>query len=229
MITTTRPGTTRLATTQLAKALAASPLWLRTNPTPEHIAQAIAEELLGDVEPQLGAYFGDYPDFALARRAKALELVDAIGLDTLNAAVDDALLAARGLSIQQPWASSITHLGKRVENRSRRTPYRGILLLHAAKKADEHLVAQVSATHPDVPMPRQAIVGTARLVGCHRATEDLQGATCCAPWGIPAHWHWEITNVQTLRQPVPYSGALNLWHLDADVLDALVDGKGRTA
>jgi hypothetical protein len=40
----------------------------------------------------------------------------------------------KALSIRQPWTYAIQHLGKRVENRTWPTPYRGKLLLHAGKK-----------------------------------------------------------------------------------------------
>lgn len=37
----------------------------------------------------------------------------------------------KALTIRQPWAHAIFHLGKDVENRSWRTRYRGPLLIHA--------------------------------------------------------------------------------------------------
>jgi hypothetical protein len=40
------------------------------------------------------------------------------------------------LTIRQPWAHAILHLGKDVENRSWRTRYRGLLLIHAAARPE---------------------------------------------------------------------------------------------
>lgn len=46
------------------------------------------------------------------------------------------LPAIKALTIQQPWAWATIYGGKDVENRRRRTAYRGPLLIHAGKKAD---------------------------------------------------------------------------------------------
>src|SRR5678816_1962262 len=39
----------------------------------------------------------------------------------------------KGLSIRQPWAEAIMHHGKRVENRTFYTTYRGPILIHVSK------------------------------------------------------------------------------------------------
>lgn len=39
----------------------------------------------------------------------------------------------KALSIRQPWAWAIVNAGKRVENRTWETRYRGPILIHAAK------------------------------------------------------------------------------------------------
>lgn len=41
------------------------------------------------------------------------------------------------LSIRQPWAYAILHLGKNIENRSRRTNHRGRFLIHTGKTFDK--------------------------------------------------------------------------------------------
>jgi hypothetical protein len=38
----------------------------------------------------------------------------------------------KGLSLRQPWLTAILHLGKRIENRTWNTSYRGEVLLHAS-------------------------------------------------------------------------------------------------
>ncbi|MDH6129819.1 hypothetical protein [Kitasatospora sp. GP82] len=67
-------------------------------------------------------------------------------------------------------------------------------------------------------MPRGAIIGTAQLVGCHRASGD-----CCPECGFP-DWHWELAEVQALAAPAAAKGALGLWILPGEeVLFAVLD------
>jgi len=54
-----------------------------------------------------------------------------------NHSVHSAVLKGapwRALSIRQPWAYAILHLGKDIENRPWRTNFRGPLLIHASLK-----------------------------------------------------------------------------------------------
>lgn len=149
----------------------------------------------------------------------------------------------RGLTIQQPWAFAIAEGFKTVENRSRRTSHRGLLLIHAGLKHDSTapivrysrdaairldelggslnfyearaLVPSVfSQPHPTLALG--AVIATATLSGCHEAADG-----CCAPWGFPNCWHWELTDVQPLERAVPRRGALGLWKPDTELLDAV--------
>lgn len=150
-------------------------------------------------------------------------------MDKLHDALDDVLLSVRALTIRQPWAGAVTHLGKRTENRSWRSGYRGLVLLHAAKEADTRLITQARQSDPDLPLHRQAVIATAKITGCHQARRTEQGGICCSPWGEPGLWHWEIKAVHPLARPVSCSGALNLWRPSADVLNAVlaVEEEGR--
>ena len=42
----------------------------------------------------------------------------------------------RAISIRQPWAHAILHLGKNIENRPMRTHYRGRILIQASLKVE---------------------------------------------------------------------------------------------
>jgi hypothetical protein len=150
----------------------------------------------------------------------------------------------RGLTIKQPWAFAIAEGFKTVENRSRRTSYRGTLLIHAGRAVDdtvtivrysrdaailfderggrsnywdvrEHIPSRIVPS-PPVLMALSAVIATAELVGCHQAADG-----CCAPWGFPDQWHWELADVQPLDRAVPKTGALGLWKPDAELLDAV--------
>lgn len=150
----------------------------------------------------------------------------------------------RGLTIQQPWAFAIAEGFKTVENRTRRTNYRGPLLIHAGLTVD-HSVPIVrysrdaairfdalggrsnywdargyipSRIYPQPPtsLALGAVVATATLSGCHEAADG-----CCAPWGFPDQWHWELADVRPLKQAVARAGALGLWKSDAELLAAV--------
>ncbi|MEU0427892.1 hypothetical protein ABZ235_30660 [Streptomyces canus] len=152
--------------------------------------------------------------------------------------------AIRGLTIKQPWAFAIAEGFKLVENRSRRTNYRGPLLIHAGRVHDdavsivrhsraaairfdelggrsnlwdarEYLPSRI-VPPPPTSLALSAVVATAQLVGCHEATDG-----CCAPWGFPHSWHWELADVQRLKEAIPKTGALGLWKPDAEVLAAI--------
>jgi hypothetical protein len=150
----------------------------------------------------------------------------------------------RGLTIRQPWAFAIAEGFKTDENRSRRTNYRGALLIHAGRVHDnsvsvvrysrdaairidelggrsnfwdarEHLPSRI-VPPPPTSLALSAVIATARLVGCHEATDG-----CCAPWGFPDQWHWELADVQPLQRAIPKTGALGLWKPDAELLAAI--------
>jgi hypothetical protein len=97
----------------------------------------------------------------------------------------------RCLSLWQPWASLVISGAKRFETRSWSTAYRGLLVIHAAKKWDADL-AYLCATEPfkaaleaagiafsaDLRdcqrgwnLPFGALLGAVELVGCHRTEE----------------------------------------------------------
>lgn len=111
----------------------------------------------------------------------------------------------RALTIRQPWAGAIAHQTKRVENRTWGLPakhYGARILVHAGAQPDRH--AQVYGEHLGV---YSAVVAIATLGGCH-FSED---GTCCGPWGFERAYHWELTDVVALTEPVPASGRLGIW------------------
>lgn len=118
----------------------------------------------------------------------------------------------KALSIKQPWAYAVTHLGKDVENRTWRYPlsYRGLLLIHAAKKDDDgaELVVEERAGRRIVQadVHRGGLVGMARLVDM---TEDYP-----SPWAIPGDLHIILADAIPLPF-VPMKGALGLFDVTA--------------
>ncbi|MFD6294547.1 hypothetical protein ACFWFU_07050 [Streptomyces sp. NPDC060235] len=157
-----------------------------------------------------------------------------------------APITPRGLTIRQPWAFAIAEGFKTTENRSRRTNYRGHLLIHAGRALDDavdivrysrdaairldglggrsnywdaraYLPSRI-VPPPPTSLALSAVIATAQLDGCHEAADG-----CCAPWGFPDSWHWELTDVQPLQAAVPRNGALGLWKPDRELLAAVAN------
>ena len=138
----------------------------------------------------------------------------------------------KALSIRQPWAYAILFAGKRVENRSWATRYRGRILIHAsATRGDAQwwasalpAIAAAAPTPSLVPkweMPMGALVAWAYLVECRRDwTPPGQER-----WCEPAAWHWLLEDVRIFAEPVPYKGARGLFEVaeTKELLDAMAD------
>ena len=124
----------------------------------------------------------------------------------------------KALTVKHPWAASIIHLGKDVENRTRPTKYRGQLFIHAAKTHSQEGIDFLRRRGIQ-RMPTLAtlgmVIGTVDVVGCHHASEcdaDTElGA--CSDWALPDHYHWVLANPRPLACPFPETGKLGLWNL----------------
>ncbi len=124
-------------------------------------------------------------------------------------------MADRALSIRQPWAWAILYAGKRVENRTWQTSYRGEIYIHAGLHVDrealedlQDIIAAVPAPRP--PASRGALIGTAMLVDCvsveHVPTEQLAWAT--------GPFCFILEDVRPLPRPVACRGALGFFRVD---------------
>jgi len=88
----------------------------------------------------------------------------------------------KALSIRQPWCHHILVNGKPVENRSRRTHYRGFVLIHASMKVEDKDYCEQHN------LKTGGIVGMVEIVDC---VEQMD-----TPWWIgPYGW--------VLRNPIP--------------------------
>jgi len=74
------------------------------------------------------------------------------------------------LSVRQPWAYLIVMGQKTIELRSWSTPYRGLLLIHAAKKVDEKAMHYFDLQ--DSGLDTGCLVGAVELVDVIRMTPD---------------------------------------------------------
>jgi len=132
----------------------------------------------------------------------------------------------RVLTVRQPYATLIVRGIKGVENRSRRTNYRGLLLIHAGKvfgRAGNEAVLDIIATHninaidamllsSPICAPRGVILGQVDLVDCVQDSDS--------EWAEPGMWHWLLENPQPFPEPIPYKGRQGLWKITAAELEA---------
>lgn len=119
------------------------------------------------------------------------------------------------LSIRQPWAWLILHAGKNIENRSRRSHYRGWFLIHASKgmTSDEYIGArdfllsigrlcQSELPHFESPeFQRGGIVGMAKLGNCVSRSDST--------WFV-GEWGYVLDEVRPLPF-TPCKGALGFF------------------
>lgn len=156
----------------------------------------------------------------------------------------------RGLTVKQPWAYAVLHLGKRVENRPLHPPPYLLgqrIAIHAgkswARKAldwmrERGLVPEaLDATLDKLTLTSSAIVGTALLVGWaekgagyeydadDHKSEGLTREQAIA--ALDSAWYMGqvalvLDDVRPLAVPVPCRGQLGFWNLPAEVEAAVL-------
>ncbi|MFI9080944.1 hypothetical protein ACIGW8_31495 [Streptomyces sioyaensis] len=127
----------------------------------------------------------------------------------------------RGITIHQPWAACIL-AGKDVENRPKPWSWRGWLLLHAGVTTERAPLRDplVTTAIRGRQLETRAVIGVARLFGCH---QDPAGAPPCSRWAHPGDWHLALADVQELPLPIPHlRGALGLWKPTKDLVDQVL-------
>jgi hypothetical protein len=162
----------------------------------------------------------------------------------------------RVLTVRQPWAGAIAHLGKDIENRPQRWAYRGPVLIHAAQhEATDEVYDQLAAMMgwPESHLlgerwTRGKIIAITEVVDCVELdTPDDGPALMSVPgrqrrypvslW-FSGPYGYVLRNTQPLM-PTPYTGGLGLrkfrfdeqsswsgWH---DQLDVALQEMGYTS
>jgi hypothetical protein len=116
------------------------------------------------------------------------------------------------LSVCQPWAWALIHSGKRIENRTWRTDYRGPLLIHASRSMKWDLPVLPDGTPVPEGLPRGVLVGVVELVDC-----VPYDAASSDPFALPGHWCWRVTSPRPV-DPVPWKGRLQLFDVPMPVI-----------
>ena len=125
----------------------------------------------------------------------------------------------RAISIRQPWAYAILHLGKDVENRPMRTHYRGRIFIQASLKVEEHEARELKLD-PD-ELSTGAIVGSVEIVDCIRGSKSK--------WANRGQWHWVLKNPRVLAKPIPFKGKLGFIRVPDRLLRGARFAKSRIA
>ncbi|CAL9637724.1 hypothetical protein SUDANB120_06251 (plasmid) [Streptomyces sp. enrichment culture] len=123
----------------------------------------------------------------------------------------------RGISVKQPWTTDIVTGAKTIEKRPQPWSWRGLVLLHAGLQIDRpslHL-PHVARAIRGRDLRTGAVIGVARLTGCH---QDPDGSPPCTEWAEPGCWHLELANVQELALPIPTRGQLGPWKPTEDLV-----------
>lgn len=130
----------------------------------------------------------------------------------------------RALTLRQPWAYCVTHLGKRVENRTTKPP-KGLLgtriAIHAGLVLDEDASPPVDppdtmAAVREIALQRGCIVATACIVALSMSAEGLRSLGYDARWftgpvGIV------LDDVRVLRDPILCRGKQGYWQVPPEV------------
>jgi hypothetical protein len=125
----------------------------------------------------------------------------------------------RAISVQQPWAHAIIHLGKDVENRSWKGRYSGLVLIHASARVPRDprdLLLEWLSNPPSEKslrgLPGGVIIGVVELYDYVQDSKSRWAGSDC--------WHWLLRNPRPIK-PVQCSGRLGLWKPSHSVMRQL--------
>ncbi|WP_445222228.1 ASCH domain-containing protein [Bradyrhizobium sp. Pa8] len=141
----------------------------------------------------------------------------------------------KAISLWQPWASLWVSPNKLHETRHWSTPYRGQLLVHAAKKIvfdlDEELadiVVSEFGGHWGMDLPTGAIVGVVDLTDVI-PTEKLymkgfmdDADMACGDFSA-GRFGWRRGSYRRFREPIPYRGHQRIFNVQRSVVAAVIE------
>ena len=130
------------------------------------------------------------------------------------------------LSVRQPYARLLVEGIKDVENRTRKTNYRGTILIHASSKMHEvvkvlrdvppqfynRIEQRILTSAIDVEYENSfgAIIGSVDIIDC------VQGYN--SQWSIPSDWQWVCANAKVFDHPIlDVKGKLGIWEWEGNI------------
>lgn len=130
------------------------------------------------------------------------------------------------LSVRQPYASLLVKGIKDVENRSRRTNFRGTVLIHASAK--EHDIVSFLKEKSEFTVNEILILSAMggveddNLFSCIIGSVDIVDCVQNHPseWAEKGQWHWVCANARKFKHPIRFvKGKLGIWDWEGEILN----------
>ena len=120
----------------------------------------------------------------------------------------------KALTLHQPYAWSILCVGgKRVENRTWETPYRGRFWVHAGKQWRPEAAAWINSEMGLLVPDRDKIVFGA-IIGSVELVDIVYDADEWTEWAVPGMCHWLLRDPKRVKQPIYVAGRQGWWNYD---------------
>jgi len=125
----------------------------------------------------------------------------------------------KALTVKNPWAALIVSGKKDIENRSWRTNYRGMILIHCSMqgaKLNQKTLGDLAnyGSYPrdkaeaHIPHWNKAgeVIGSVEIIDCVRNHESV--------WAEEDCWHWVLANPRYFLVGLKAKGKLGIWNYD---------------
>jgi|GEM_PF-431180 ASCH domain. len=123
---------------------------------------------------------------------------------------DDPKAGLKGLTLRQPWAWTMFHTTKDIENRNWPAKVRGTIAIHAADDQPEGVyerskafIEKIACTHAGLRIPAEAALPKGAIIGLVDIVECVDSST--SPW-----WEgplgFKLVNARKLPKPIPCKG-----------------------
>ena len=132
------------------------------------------------------------------------------------------------LSVRQPFASLLVSGVKDVENRSRRTNFRGTVLIHASARMHdvvEKLSGYLQNGSPLIGIEKDImscanIADGFNMFSCIIGSVDIVDCVQNHPsrWAEEGQWHWVCANARMFDHPIRnVKGKLGIWEWEGEI------------
>lgn len=122
----------------------------------------------------------------------------------------------KAITLKEPWASLVVNGYKTYEFRSRKTNFRGKILIHAAKCCDKNNIDRFKSYNLDYGVGE--IIGEAEIVDCIKVTEPLRkhllelDNVVYKESGYKETYAYVIKNAKKYDKYIPCKGNLSIWN-----------------
>jgi hypothetical protein len=135
------------------------------------------------------------------------------------------------LTVKNPWAYLIIFGGKDIENRVRKTNYRGRIAIHCSKESDrlaymgyggndpvlKKAFEEVCEKRAEIEKLNGKIIGTVEIYNCSYPALTVQVSN--SPWiEMISPWHYWLKNPEPLKEPISARGMLGLWNYSSGLI-----------